>query len=170
VRARAVGWSVLQPGGFMQNFLTGAGSLTSDGKLIDPYGEAAVSYIDCHDIAACAAALLTGAGRSRETFILTGPEALTHAAIAGKLSAALGLALQPAALSPANLAVRLKAQGLPERFADDVAMLSAEVVAGSMATTTPDVLNLTGRAPRTFAQFIAANRQALQAAFKRAAG
>jgi NAD(P)H dehydrogenase (quinone) len=166
LKQSGTGWSVLQPSGFMQNFLTGAGSLTSDGKIIDPYAGAAVSYIDCYDIAASAAALLTRAGRSGETFILTGPEALTHAVIAGRLSAALGQALQPAALPPEHLAVTLKAQGLPGSFADDIATLSHEVAAGSMTTTSPDVRNLTGRAPRTFDQFIAVNREALHAAFK----
>jgi NAD(P)H dehydrogenase (quinone) len=166
LRQSGVGWSMLQPSGFMQNFLTGTGSLTSDGTLIDPYDGAAVSYIDCYDIAACAAALLTEAGHRGETFILTGPEALTHAAIAGKLSAALQHAVPPAALSPEELAVTLKAQGLPGAFAEDIATLSREVAAGSMTTTTPDVYNLTGRAPRTFDQFIAANREALRAAFR----
>lgn len=158
---------MLQPSGFMQNFPTGDGLLTGDGKIIDPYGGAAVSYIDCHDIAACAAALLTLAGRSGETFILTGPEALTQAVITGKLSAALGQGVRPAALSPERLAATLKAQGLPGSFADDIATLSYEVAAGSITATTPHVRNLTGRAPRTFDQFIAANREALHAAFKR---
>jgi uncharacterized protein YbjT (DUF2867 family) len=170
LRQSGTGWSVLQPSGFMQNFLTGAGPLTGDGRLIDPYDGAAVSYIDCYDIAACAAALLTRAGRAGETFIPTGPEALTQAVIAGKLSAALGHALQPAALPPEQLAVTLRAQGLPGPFADDIAMLSREVAAGSMTMTSPDVRNLTGRAPRTFDQFIAANREALRAAFQCAAG
>jgi NAD(P)H dehydrogenase (quinone) len=82
LKASGLSWSILQPGGFMQNFLTGAGSVTSDGSLIDGYGGAAVSYVDCHDIAACAAALLTASGRGGESLVLTGPEALTHAAIA----------------------------------------------------------------------------------------
>jgi NAD(P)H dehydrogenase (quinone) len=166
LKRSAVGWSVLQPGGFMQNFLTGAGSLTSDGKLIDPYDGAAVSYIDCYDIAACAAALLTGPGRSGETFILTGPQALSHAVIAAKLSAALGQTFRAAAMSPEQLADTLKTRGLPEPFTNDIAALSRQVAAGSMATTTPDARNLTGRAPRTFDEFAVVNREALRAAFR----
>jgi NAD(P)H dehydrogenase (quinone) len=164
LKQSGVGWSVLQPTGYMQNFLTGIGSLIRDGKLIDPYAGAAVSYIDCYDIAACAAALLTRDDRSGETFVLTGPEALTHAVIAGQLSTTLGLPLQPAAVSPEHLAATLKTQGLPAAFADDIATLAREVAAGSMATTTSGVRNLTGRAPRTFGQFAAASRDALRAA------
>jgi NAD(P)H dehydrogenase (quinone) len=165
LRASGLAWSVLQPSGFMQNFLTGAGSLTIDGKLIDGYGGGAVSYIDCYDIAACAAALLTGPGRNAESFVLTGPEPLTCADITERLSAALGRTMEHVTLTPGELAATLKARGLPARFADDVAALSADVAEGSLAATTPAVRDLTGRAPRTFDQFIAANLQALQAAF-----
>ena len=71
LRASGLASSVLRPSGFMQNFLTGAGALTIDGKLVDGYGGGAVAYIDCFDIAACAAALLTGPGRPAEDFALT---------------------------------------------------------------------------------------------------
>lgn len=129
-----------------------------------------MSYIDCHDIAASAAALLTGAGHNGETFILTGPEALTHAAIARKLSAALGRTVRSVAMAPAQLAAMLMAQGLPSEFADDIAVLSAEVAAGAMATTTSAVRDLTGRSPRTFGQFTADNRRALHSVWRQGAG
>jgi NAD(P)H dehydrogenase (quinone) len=165
LRASRLAWSVLQPSGFMQNFLTGTGSLTIDGKLIDGYGGGAVSYIDCYDIAACAAALLTGPGRNAESFALTGPEPLTCADITGKLSAALGQQIAHVTLPPGELAAALTARGLPAQFADDVAELGREVAAGSLAATTSSVRDLTGHSPRTFDQFIVANLQALQAAF-----
>lgn len=164
LKASGLDWSILQPGGFMQNFLAGAGSFTSDGDLIDAYGSAPVSYIDCYDIAACATALLTGSGREGQSFVLTGPEPLTCADIATKLSAALGHLIGHVALPPEDLAAALKARGLPPRFADDVAGLGREVADGSLAATTPAVRDLTGRPPRTFDQFAAANRQALQRA------
>jgi NAD(P)H dehydrogenase (quinone) len=165
LKASGLAWSVLQPSGFMQNFLTGAGALTIDGKLIDGYGGGAVSYIDCYDIAACAAALLTGPVRSAESFILTGPEPLTCADITARLSAALGRTVEHVTLTAGELAATLKARGLPARFADDVAALGADVAEGSLAATTPAVRDLAGRAPQTFDQFTAANLQALQAAF-----
>jgi NAD(P)H dehydrogenase (quinone) len=165
LRASGLAWTVLRPSGFMQNFLTGAGSLTIDGRLIDGYGGGAVAYIDCHDIAACAAALLTGPGRPAETFALTGPAPLTGTDITRKLSAALGRTVGQVTLTPGELAAMLKARGLPAGFADDVAALAGEVADGSLAATTPAVRDLTGRAPRTFDQFINANRAALEAAF-----
>jgi NAD(P)H dehydrogenase (quinone) len=170
LKASGLAWSVLQPSGFMQNFITGAGSLSIGGKLIDGYGGGAVSYIDCSDIAACAAALLTGPARDGESFILTGPESLTYAGIAQRLSAALGRTIEHVTVTPAELAATLKSRGLPERFADDVAALAAGVGAGSLAATTPAVHDLTGHPPRTFDQFISANLPALRTALGHAPG
>ncbi|MFI7229895.1 NAD(P)H-binding protein [Nonomuraea angiospora] len=163
LKASGLGWSMLRPGGFMQNFVTGTAAFTADGKLLDVYGGAPVSYIDCHDIAACAAALLTGSGGLGETYELTGPQALTCAEIAQELSAALGRTVDHAELSPDELAAGLRAQGLPARFADDLAELSRQVASGSMAATTTAVRDLTGREPRTFGEFLAANAEALRA-------
>lgn len=163
LKASGLGWSMLRPGGFMQNFVTGTAAFTADGKLLDVYGGAPVSYIDCHDIAACAAALLTGSGGLGETYELTGPQALTCAEIAQELSAALGRTVEHAELSPDELAAGLRAQGLPARFADDLAELSRQVASGSMAATTTAVRDLTGREPRTFGEFLAANAEALRA-------
>ncbi len=39
-------WSLLQPNGFMQNFITGQGAFTADGNLVGAYGDAAVSWTD----------------------------------------------------------------------------------------------------------------------------
>ncbi|NUO97895.1 MAG: SDR family oxidoreductase [Nonomuraea sp.] len=162
LKASGLGWTMLRPSGFMQNFLTGAGAFTADGSLIDPYGGAPVSYIDCYDIAACAAALLTGADGLGEAYVLTGPRALTHAEVARELSAALSRTVGHVELSPHETAAALRAQGLPEGFADDVAELSRQVAEGVLAVPTTTVRDLTGREPRTFGQFLAANAQALQ--------
>ncbi|MQY04709.1 SDR family oxidoreductase [Actinomadura macrotermitis] len=163
LKASGLGWSLLQPSGFMQNFVTGAGSFSADGDLVGSYGDARVSYIDCADIADCAAALLTGPYGAGETFVLTGPQALTQAEIAGMLSAALGRTVRYVDLPPDELAATLRSQGLPARFAEDVAVLLKEVAAGSLAATTTAVQDLTGRPPRTFAEFVSANREALAA-------
>jgi NAD(P)H dehydrogenase (quinone) len=165
LKASGLAWAVLRPSGFMQNFLTGTASLTIDGQLIDGYSGGAVAYIDCYDIAACATALLAGPGRTAESFELTGPEPLTGAGIAEKLSAALKRTVTPITLTPPELAAMLLVRGLPQAFADDVACLAGEVADGSLAATTTAVHDLTGRAARTFDQFLAANSQALHAAF-----
>ncbi|GCD97824.1 SDR family oxidoreductase [Embleya hyalina] len=162
LEASGVEWSLLHPSGFMQNFLTGAGTFDDNGSLIAPAVDAPVSYIDCHDIAASAAVLLTEPRGAGETFVLTGPEALTMREVADHLEGSLGRPVGVVALGAEDMAARLEAQGVPRRFADDVAHLWADVGTGSMAATTPAVEHLTGREPRTFVAFLAANRNALR--------
>jgi uncharacterized protein YbjT (DUF2867 family) len=162
LKASGLEWTLLQPSGFMQNFFTGAGTFSDDGRLIAPSPDAPVSYIDCQDIAACAAVLLTEPAGPARTFVLTGPEALTMAEIAGHLSGALGKPVEVVGLDRESMAERLGAQGVPAQFAADVAELWAEVATGSLAATTDEVENLTGRRPRTFAQFLTANRAAFR--------
>jgi NAD(P)H dehydrogenase (quinone) len=156
--------TLLRPGGFMQNLVTGVAGFGPAGELVDIYRGARVSYVDCVDIAACAAAVLTGGPGRGAAHVLTGPEALTATDIAARLSAALGRTISTTAPTPADLQAGLVARGLPAAFAADVATLSREVAAGALASTSTAVEDLTGRPARTFDRFIADNLDALRRA------
>ncbi|NUU21522.1 MAG: SDR family oxidoreductase [Streptomycetaceae bacterium] len=160
LRASGLTWSLLQPSGFMQNFATGAGTFRQDGSLIAAEPDAPVSYVDCQDIAACAAALLTSVDGAGRTFVPTGPEALTMREVAEQLADTLGRPVRTVALHPEAMAAQLKEQGLPAQFSDDVAFLWGEVGQGTLSATTTAVADLTGRKPRTLREFLADNREA----------
>ncbi|WP_158558043.1 hypothetical protein [Spongiactinospora gelatinilytica] len=128
-----------------QNFLTGQAAFTMDGGLRGAYGDGRMSYIDCADIAACAARLLADGGGIGETYALTGPEALDHHTIAARLSRTIGRTVRYQDHSPEEFASILTAQGVPAWFASDAAALSAETAAGHLAATTSAVHTLTGR-------------------------
>lgn len=163
LKASGLGWSILQPSGFMQNFLTGAGVFTEHGDILGAYGDSRVSYVDCVDLAACAATLLTQAPRHGETFVLTGPEALTHAEIAAKLSSVAGREIRYVDLPAAAFAGRLTAAlGLPAHFARDVAALVGEVADGRLAPTTTAISDLTGRPAHTFDDFLRDNADTIR--------
>ncbi|MFJ9620039.1 SDR family oxidoreductase [Streptomyces noursei] len=148
LKASGLRWASLQPTGYMQNFFTGEGGFTHSSALEGPYGTGRVAYIDAYDIAACAAVLLTRPPGSGETYALTGPEALTHEEIAAKLD------IPFRDLTPQEAAEGLRAQGLPGWFVDDLLRLYAAMAAGAMSEVTTAVRDLTGRAPRTFDEFI----------------
>ncbi|MFJ5991504.1 NAD(P)H-binding protein [Lentzea sp. NPDC092896] len=162
LRSSGLGWSVLRPSGFMQNFVTGGGTFTENGHLLGAYGDARVSYVDCADIAAAAAVLLTGDPRPGSTFVLTGPEALTQAEIAARLSVVAGREIRYVDLPAVEFAKRLVALGVPEAFAGDVATLFADVAGGRLEGTTPDLAGLIGRPARTFDEFLAAEADAVR--------
>ncbi|KDN86581.1 NAD(P)H-binding protein [Kitasatospora cheerisanensis] len=159
--ASGLPWTVLQPSGFLQNLL-GPAAFTPDGRLISRYGDGPISHIDCHDIAACAATLLTGPARPGETFVLTGPEALTDAQLADRLALALGRPVDRTVLTPEALAAALAGQGAPLAFANDLADLLRGAAAGSLAEVTTAVPDLLGRPARTVDEFFAANLPALR--------
>lgn len=164
LRASGLTATVLQPSGFMQNFVTGINGFTPDGDVLDLYGGAGVSYIDAADIAACAAAaLVDGAGAGR-THALTGPEVLTASEVAAQIGRAVGRPVGVAALDPSALEARLLAAGVPAAFASQVATLCRDVAAGALAMTTDAVEEMTGTPPHTFTAFAAANADALRAA------
>lgn len=156
LKAEPVAWSLLQPSGYMQNFVSGQAATLDAGDVVGLAGDWRVSYIDCYDIAACAAALLTQPDPPSGTYVLTGPEALTHAQIAAKLTAALRRPVRSIELTAEQLLARLTAQGVPEGFAADVVALWEDVARGSQAAVTTTVRELTGAEPRTFDQFLAA--------------
>jgi uncharacterized protein YbjT (DUF2867 family) len=81
-------YTFLRPNLFMQGLLGFKETIIGQSKFFGAVGHARVSVIDVRDIAAAAAAALTEQGHEGKTYDLTGPEALSHRDMAGKLSEA----------------------------------------------------------------------------------
>jgi uncharacterized protein YbjT (DUF2867 family) len=164
LKASGMGWTILQPGGFMQNFLNPATSLSdADGNLIGPESDAPVAFIDCHDIAASAAVLLTGDAGRNASFVLTGPEAIPYSAVAAKLAVGRGRPVGFSGRSESAIADLLRGYGLAAKQADELASLYASLGEGAFSEVTDAVERLTGNVPRTFDQFMAAHPEAFPA-------
>ncbi|MFG3341337.1 SDR family oxidoreductase [Glycomyces sp. NPDC048151] len=157
-------WTMLQPGGYMQNFLRPETSLgDEDGNLIGPEGDARVAFVDCFDIAAVAAELLTGDTGRNNSYVITGPEAVTYTEIAAKLSEGRGRPVGFRGEPARVIADRLRGYGLDSQLADDLAGQYASLGAGVYEEVTDVVERFTGRKPRDFDAFMAANPQAYPA-------
>ncbi|MFF4341219.1 NAD(P)H-binding protein [Kitasatospora sp. NPDC001540] len=157
------GWTLLQPSGFLQNLLL-PGAFTPDGRLVGRYGDAPVSHLDARDVAECAEVLLTGPPRPGESFVLTGPQALTDRELADRVARALRRPVGLLPLTPDETAAALSAQGAPPAFAADLAALLREVAAGSLAEVTTAVPTLLGRPARTVDAFLTDHLPALRTA------
>ncbi|MFI1368975.1 NAD(P)H-binding protein [Streptomyces griseochromogenes] len=152
--ATGLPWTVLAPNGFFQNFL-GMAEAVRGGHLALPGGTGAVSYVDARDVAAAAVEVLTGDGHEGAVYTLTGPEALSHEEIAGRLGAAVGHPVTYTATEPdAALAGMLAADWDPWRAAGLVELYGL-YAAGGAAGVTSDVEKLTGGAARSFTGFTA---------------
>jgi uncharacterized protein YbjT (DUF2867 family) len=152
--------TLLRPSYFMQNFLMSAQPVAEQGVLYGTTGEGRISYIDTRDIAAVAAQVLTGPGYHGTSYTLTGPEALTAAEVAERLSAVIGRQVRYVNLTSDAFGQALAAAGLPRWLVDALIEGNTLLAAGHGATVTDDVARLTGRPPRTFEQFAADHRVA----------
>jgi NAD(P)H dehydrogenase (quinone) len=77
----------LAPNLFMENLLEAAGSIRSQGTIFAPAGQGRVGFVAAGDVAKVAAAVLTSAGHEDQTYVLSGPEALSYADVAARVSA-----------------------------------------------------------------------------------
>ncbi|WP_242893053.1 NAD(P)H-binding protein [Actinomadura litoris] len=158
VRSRP-GWAVLRPSGFMQNFVGAhpvAERIRRDGEIHTAAGDGRLGWIDARDIAAAASALLTGPldpGGPRD-HLLTGPAALSYRDAAAIITARTGRPIRVRHIGVDELAGNYQAAGIPKVFATALAGVDAGIKAGREDLVSTAVLDLTGRPPRSFADFV----------------
>ncbi|MEU2389526.1 NmrA family NAD(P)-binding protein [Streptomyces sp. NPDC007369] len=152
VAESGVEWTRLEPQEFMANTLTWADSVRNEGVVREPY-DFPSALVNEADIAAVAAAALLDDGHAGRAYNLTGPEALTPRERIAVLSKAIERKVDFVPIAHEQAVERLTATG--------VSRADAEYVVGWYARPTEDsttavdtVQRVTGRTPRTFAQWV----------------
>ena len=153
LRASGIPSAVLQPTSYMTNLLAGAEAVKNTRKLFAPAGGAQISMIHPSDVGAAAAVALTEDGHEGETYVLSGPEAITYEQVARDLSEATGRAIEFVDVPDEAARQVLLDDGVPEVVADLIVQLFGALRDGIAAETTDTVRRLTGREPRSFAEF-----------------
>lgn len=151
------GGIVLRASGFMQNFLSPhrlGERIRRSGEIRTASGAGRVAWVDTRDIAATAAALLGDLDPVPGDYLLTGPEALSYAQAAAAITARTGRRIRVVPVSADELEAELRATGVPAGFAAILAAADAGVRPGREDEIGSAVLDLTGRPPRTFAEFV----------------
>jgi len=148
-----VPYTILRPSYFMQNNMGGGATIASGGTIYSVMGEGKVGHIDTRDIAAVAVAVLTSEGHEGQSYVLTGPEALTMAEVAARLSAALGKTIEYVNLPPDEIKARMLTMGVPDWRADVWVKLGGMIGLGIASMVTPAVKDVLGREPRNIDQF-----------------
>ncbi len=162
LEASGLNWTHLQPNAFMQNLMGSAGSIAGQGMLYQPGGDAKISHVDVRDIAAVAVKALTEGGHEGKTYVLTGPDSLSYAEIAQKLSEVTGKKVSYVDLPPADFKTALLGYGMPEDLADGMNDLFAGFRTGFAASVTDAVTQVAGRTPTSFDQFARDNAAAFR--------
>jgi uncharacterized protein YbjT (DUF2867 family) len=162
LHASNVGWVVLRSSFYMSNFLADAEQVASEGRLYAPAGRARMAMIDPRDVGAVAAAVIAGAARDRETYVLTGPEAITYADAAAALSAATGREVEFVDVADEAALQGMVEAGLPDFVAEQVVNVFRQLRQGVAAQVTNAVESLTGSRPRSFATYAREHAQLFQ--------
>jgi uncharacterized protein YbjT (DUF2867 family) len=149
-----IAWTHLQPVYNMQNFLTFAPTIQSQGAFYAPMKEGALSMVDTRDVAAvAAAALIDNAHHQCKTYLITGPEALTFAYAAEQLSATLGKPVRYIDITHENTRTALLRRGMPEWYVEDLLGFYDFYSTGAGAEVSDVVARTTEQPGRRFYQF-----------------
>jgi NAD(P)H dehydrogenase (quinone) len=161
-------WTYLRNGLYAEFQVFEALQALATGKLVHNRGDGRTAYVSRDDCAAAAAAVLTTAGHDGVAYDITGPELLDAAALASLYAEVGGRTVEVVAVDDATF----KAGMIGDATDDSHAVYGAEFVAsfgqaireGHLASCTNAVAELTGRAPRTLRDVLAAQREQLLAA------
>ncbi|NUH35879.1 NAD(P)H-binding protein [Streptomyces samsunensis] len=157
VRARP-GGVVLRASGFMQNFLRPhplAEHIHRHGVIRTAAGDGEVGWVDARDIAASAAALLADPGAdARSDYLVTGPHGMSYPQAARIITARTGRQVRVERMTEQEQAAAYRASGMPAEFAAALAAVERGIKEGREDQVSTAVLELTGRPPRAFADFV----------------
>jgi len=152
-----IAFTHLRAGEFMHSYFRQVPAIVARGALFLPMEDARIASIDVGDIAEIAAKALTESGHEGKTYPLTGPEALTMAEVAKKLSAATGREISYVNVAPEEAKRARLAAGVPEYTADALDELFAERRNGKESEVYPVFEDLIGRRPTSFDEFARRN-------------
>ena len=157
LEASGVAFTHLRAGEFMPSYFRQVPSIVARGILALPMGDARIASIDIGDVAEVAIAVLTTDGHEGKTYPLTGPEALSMAEVAEKLSAATGKPVRYVDVPPEDARQARLAAGLPPFLAEGLDELFAERRKGKESRVWPTIEEVFGWRPTTFDEFAKRN-------------
>jgi uncharacterized protein YbjT (DUF2867 family) len=144
----------VRPNLFLQNIPESTiPSVDASGTFYADAGDARISMVDTRDVAAVFAVVLTEPGHANAHYDVTGPEALSYADVAVKLTAAMGRQISYVAVPDEAVRQALLGAGLNAWFTDALIGLYQDYrrsgTDGYAARVTDTVQRLTRRPARS---------------------
>jgi uncharacterized protein YbjT (DUF2867 family) len=149
-------FSFLRPGEFMQNFVNWDSPAIKEESVFWRVGNTKVSVVDVRDIAAVAVQALINNRDGRhngKAYAITGPEALSYYQMAEILSNATGKRIDYRDIPKEEARHRLEKSGLSDWWIKVIMEVYDIYERGTQAQVSNAVEEVTGKRPRTFAQF-----------------
>ena len=157
IRESGLAWTFVRPGMFAANALDWWAPRIREGGVVRwPYGDAATAPIDERDIAAVVVRTLLDDVHTGADYVITGPQSLTQREQVRVIGDVIGRQLQFEEITPDDARREL---GFPP-VAMNMLLGAWAAAVGLPAYVTTTVAEVTGKAPRTFAEWVANHREA----------
>jgi len=147
---------------FMENLLEAADTIRDQGTIFAPAGQGRIGFVAASDVARVAARILTDSdgGHEDQTYVPTGPEALSYADVAARVSAVFAREVDYDDLAEAQAKEQMQASGLSPWQIDGNLELFDWIRHGATDSVTSTVRELTGDDPQTIEDWLSEMRAA----------
>lgn len=153
--AAPVAWTFLRPNFYHQAFTTQwAAGIRDRGLVTNALLRGPISFVDGRDVAKVAARVLVESGHDGQTYVLTGPAALTMRQATDVLSTVLGRPIRYVGMSDDEARAALASAGVPGFAAEALVEVSRVYRDGGAEQVTSTVRDLTGSDPVDFERFV----------------
>jgi uncharacterized protein YbjT (DUF2867 family) len=138
----------LAPTIFMENLLEAADTIRDQGTIFAPAAQARIAFVAVSDVAKVAAQVLTSDGQEDMTYVLTGPESLSYADVAARVSAVFARQVDYEDMPEHIAREQMLASGLSPWQTDGTIELYDWIRQGGAKAVTSSVRDLTGQEAR----------------------
>ncbi|ORY71790.1 uncharacterized protein BCR38DRAFT_418070 [Pseudomassariella vexata] len=160
-----IGWAVLRPTWFQQNFSElgyHIQSIKKENKIYSASGRGKIPWISCDDIAAVGYHCLTTSEPPNTDFLILGPELLGYDELADIFTQVLGRKIVHHNLTPEGLEQQYQKNGVSPEFANFLAELDKGIEIGAENRKNDVFFATMGYEPRKFRDFVKANQAVWQ--------
>ena len=157
LKASSVPHTILRVSWYQENLKMALPAAFASGQWFSAAGQGRLSHIARADVAAAAAAALRAPDGPSQTLDLTGDALRTTDEIAALAAQVVGKPLQVVHVTDEQLAAGLAAHGVPAPMIPFIVGFDTNTRQGKMDVASDAFLSLTGRDPRTLAEYFAAN-------------
>jgi uncharacterized protein YbjT (DUF2867 family) len=156
LKGSGMAYTILRPNGFMQNLIAYfAPSIRAQGAFYQSTGDAKISHLDLRDIAAAAARILRSPSQhAGKIYELNGPEPLSYAEVAEKISNATGRKVQYVDIPPDAQRKALSDIGMPDFMITALLELQEYYASGKAGKVDGTLESLIHRAPTKVDDFL----------------
>lgn len=164
--ASSLKWTILRPHFFIQNLLTSAASIASQGAFYWDLGEGKLGLIDARDIGEYAARVLMSAPEAHhgKVYTLTGPEAISMEQVAVQLSQGLDKPVRYVPVPHETARKSMLDMGMPPWLVGMLVEYGTAYAENWGNFTTPHIPELLGRPARSVRDFARDHAAAFRAA------